>query len=88
MQAETIKPAQANKPKRGTVNPQPLSVVGIDDALMSLRTLGTLADLSVPTLYRRAKTDPTFPELIHLGSRCTRVRAGSARVWLASLGGA
>jgi prophage regulatory protein len=82
MQAEPIKPAQANKPKRGTVNPQPLHAAQIADALLTLRTASAVAGLSEATLYRRAKTDVTFPRLVKMGARCTRIRAGDLMAWL------
>lgn len=84
----TTMPAEAGKPKRGTVNSQPLEAAQIADALLKLRTAAAVAGLSEATLYRKAKSDPTFPKLVRLGARCTRVRAGDLTAWLASKAGA
>ena len=67
-------------------NPQPLDVAQIDDALLNIRTASAVAGISPSTIYRTAAADPTFPKLIRLGggSRCTRIRAGDLRAWLAS----
>lgn len=88
MQPETVKPAQATKRKRGTVNPQPLHAAQIADALLKMRTAAAVAGLSEATLYRKAATDPTFPKLVKIGARCTRIRAGELTAWLAAQAGA
>ncbi len=67
---------------------QPLHVVQLDDALLKLSTASAVAGLSVPTLYRLAKSDPTFPKFIKMGQRCTRIRAGDLTAWLAARAGA
>jgi hypothetical protein len=36
--------------------------------------------------YRKAASDPTFPKLIKIGARCTRIRAGDLTSWLAAQG--
>ena len=76
--------AQGDKPKRATINPQPLHAAQIADALLTLRTAAAVAGLSEPTLYRKAKSDPTFPRLVKLGMRCTRIRAGDLTTWLSA----
>lgn len=68
-------------PRKASI-PQPLHAAQIADALLKLETVGTLCGLSIPTLYRRAKTDPTFPPLIRLGSRATRIRARDLKAWM------
>lgn len=73
---------ESTKLKRG--NDQPLQAAQIADALLTLRTASAVAGMSSATLYRRASTDPTFPRLIRLGTRCTRIRAGDLTAWLAS----
>lgn len=88
MQSDTIIPAQASRPKRSTVNLQPLHVVQVADALLTLRTAAAVAGMSSATIYRRASTDPTFPRLIRMGRRCTRIRAGDLTAWLAAQAGA
>jgi predicted DNA-binding transcriptional regulator AlpA len=72
----------ANRPRRS--NSQPLHAVQIADALLTLRTASAVAGISPATIYRRASTDPTFPRLIRMGRRCTRIRAGDLTAWLAS----
>jgi predicted DNA-binding transcriptional regulator AlpA len=79
---------QATKPKRGTLNPQPLHAAQIADALLTLKTAGAVAGLSASTVYRKAASDPTFPKLIRMGKRCTRIRAGDLTAWLAAQVGA
>ena len=88
MQTNTINPAQAGKPVRGTVNPQPLHAAQIPDALLNLRTAAAVAGLSEATLYRKAASAPTFPKLVKIGQRCTRIRAGDLTAWLAAQAGA
>lgn len=65
---------------------QPLHVVQIADALLKLSTVSAVAGLSEATIYRKAANggDPTFPKLIKLGKRCTRIRAGDLTAWLAA----
>ncbi|MFT3820461.1 MAG: AlpA family phage regulatory protein [Rubrivivax sp.] len=46
--------------------------------------VAVLAGLSEASLYRRAAIDPTFPKLIKMGKRCTRIRAGDLTAWLAA----
>lgn len=72
------------KPRRGT-NPQPLhDAVQIADALLTLRNAAVVCGVSEVTLYRWSKTDPTFPRLVKMGKRCTRIRAGDLTAWLAA----
>ncbi len=58
----------------------------IADALLRMKTAAAVAGLSEATLYRKAKTDPTFPRLVKMGQRCTRIRAGDLTAWLAAQG--
>lgn len=78
----------AVRPKRTAGGNQPLHAAQIADALLTLRTASAVAGLSEATLYRKAKTDPTFPPLVKMGARCTRIRAGALTAWLASKAGA
>ena len=68
--------------------PQPLHAAQVADALLKMSTASALAGMAVSTLYRRAADDPTFPKLVKLGRRCTRIRAGDMMAWLASKAGA
>ncbi|MBK9361927.1 MAG: AlpA family phage regulatory protein [Rubrivivax sp.] len=91
MQPDTFHAAQADKaaadkPKRGGT--QPLHAAQIADALLTMRTASAVAGTSEATLYRKAKTDPSFPRLVRLGARCTRIRAGDLTAWLAAQAGA
>ena len=72
------------KAKRGSINPQPLAIAALPDALLTLRTAGAVAGLSEATLYRKAASDPTFPRLVKMGKRCTRIRAGDLTAWLSA----
>ena len=87
MQPQAIHESQgtkpdADKPKRG--GNQPLHAAQIADALLTLRTASAVAGMSEATIYRRAKDDPSFPKLIRIGARCTRIRAGDLTAWLAA----
>lgn len=84
MKSIPLSTEQANGAKR--VIDQPLHAVQIAEALLKLKTAAAVAGLSEATLYRKAKTDPTFPRLIRLGARCTRIRAGDLTTWLAAQG--
>ena len=88
MNANPPTPAQPATPKRSALNPQPLAAAQIPDALLNLRTAAAVAGLSESSLYRKAAGDPTFPKLIKMGARCTRVRAGDLTAWLAAQAGA
>ncbi len=83
-----INPTPSTYPaaKVARINPQPIHAVQIAEALLKLKTAAAVAGLSEATLYRKAKTDPTFPKLIRLGARCTRIRAGDLTTWLAAQG--
>lgn len=86
--AEPVKTGQAEKRQRAPAAPQPLGAAIIPDALLKLSTAASLAGLSEPTLYRKAATDPSFPRLVKMGRRCTRIRAGDLVAWLAAQAGA
>ena len=63
---------------------QPLHAAQIADALLTLKTASAVAGISEATIYRKAKADPTFPRLVKMGQRCTRIRAGDLTAWLAA----
>lgn len=79
--ATTDKPTQERR--RGT-KPQPLHAAQIADALLTLKTASAVSGLSESSLYRKAKVDPSFPKLVKMGQRCTRIRAGDLTAWIAS----
>lgn len=87
MEAVSTKPDQVERRARNAT-PQPLQAAQISNALLKLDTAAALSGVSVPTLYRKAASDPTFPKLIKMGKRCTRIRAGELMIWLDSQGGA
>lgn len=76
----------ANAPSAATrgKNPQPLHAAQIADALLTMKTASAVAGLSEATLYRKAAADPTFPKLVRIGKRCTRIRAGDLTTWLSA----
>jgi len=61
---------------------QPIDAASNPDALLKITTAATLTGGGISTVYHRARTDPTFPKLIKLGARCTRIRAGDLTAWL------
>ncbi len=87
MQSEATKAAQAEKPARNT-KPQPLHAAQIAEALLKLSTAAQLGGVSESTLYRKAAADPSFPKLIKMGKRCTRIQAGPFMAWLSKQAGA
>lgn len=81
MNADSVSAAQ----RRGTA--QPLEAAQLDDTLLTLKNASAIAGLSQATIYRKAnEPDSGFPRLIKLGARCTRIRAGELRAWLAQQG--
>lgn len=54
-----------------------------DEALVSVQTLAALTNQGVSTVWRKFSTEPGYPEPIRLGKRCTRVRLGSIRSFIA-----
>ncbi len=74
--------AVLTKSGRQAVGPQPLDAARFPDALLTLKNSSAISGLSVATIYRRAAVDPTFPKLVRLGARCTRIRAGDLTAWL------
>jgi predicted DNA-binding transcriptional regulator AlpA len=63
---------------------QPVSVAADPDALLTIRNACALAGCSPATFYRRVAGDPTHPRIVRIGPRCSRVRAGDLRAWLAA----
>lgn len=88
MDTATTTNTRADKAKRGSINPQPLHAAQISDALLKMSTAAAVSGLSEASLYRKAASDPTFPKLVKLGKRCTRIRAGDLTAWLAAQAGA
>ena len=93
---KTRKTGEATRPpvknaKSRKVDVQSLDVSRIPSALLTIKTACALAGIAPATLYRKAGTDPrfsdpTFPKLVKMGSRCTRIRAGDLTAWLDAQG--
>lgn len=79
MQSETIEREQVRRLRKL----QPLAAAEIPNALLTIKTASAVAGLSEATIYRKVAADPTFPRLVKMGARCTRVRAGDLMAWLA-----
>jgi prophage regulatory protein len=91
MQSASLQTTQSDKSSAGNTRrglTQPLHVAQIADALLTLRTASAVAGMSPATIYRKSASDPTFPKLVRMGRRCTRIRAGDLTRWLASQAGA
>ena len=88
MQPEKITDAHGIKAKPRATSSQPLQAAQIPDALLTIATTGAVAGMSSSTIYRKAASDPTFPKLVRIGTRCTRIRAGDLTAWLAAQAGA
>lgn len=54
-----------------------------DAALIDVPTFALLTDQGVSTAWRKFATDPSYPKLIRLGNKCTRVRLGDYRALIA-----
>lgn len=80
----TVQTPAAQRTQQRCTKPQPLHTAQIAEALLTLKTASAISGLSEATLYRKAATDPTFPRLVKLGQRCTRIRAGDLTAWIAS----
>jgi predicted DNA-binding transcriptional regulator AlpA len=74
----------ASKPAKGTT--QPLEAAALPSALLTITTAGAIGGMSSATIYRKAASDPSFPTLVRIGKRCTRIRAGEWLAWLDSQG--
>jgi predicted DNA-binding transcriptional regulator AlpA len=72
------------KPRRAAPAEQPVALSLLPTAMLKVPTAALVSGLSIATIYRRSKDDPTFPRLHRLGPRCTRIRAGELDAWLAA----
>ena len=75
-------PKQPEKVKHKPHVPQPIEAADNPDALLRITTAAALIGGGHSSVYNRAANDPTFPALIKLGARCTRIRAGDLTDWL------
>lgn len=53
------------------------------EAMISAKTLATLFDKGISTVWRNCQKDPDFPRPIRLGPGCTRFKVGDIRAYLA-----
>ena len=60
--------------------PQPLSILEIPDALLTVETVSTVTGMSQSSLYRMAKSGELVP--VRRGNRCTRYKAAHVKAWL------
>lgn len=72
------------KSPRAAPAEQPVALSLLPTAMLKVPTAALVSGLSVATIYRRVRDDPTFPRLHRLGPRCTRIRAGELNAWLAA----
>jgi excisionase family DNA binding protein len=74
--------APNHKPR--TREEQPLHAAQISDALLRLKTVQALTGLGKTSIYALIKSGEL--DAIRLGSRCTRIRAGTVQAWLQAQG--
>lgn len=55
-----------------------------NEALVSVAILAAITDQSTSTAWRKLGKEPGYPKPIKLGNRCTRVRMGDIRAFIAS----
>lgn len=54
-----------------------------DEALVPVPVLAALTQQGTSTAWRKLASDPDYPKPIRLGNRCTRVRLGDIRAYIA-----
>jgi predicted DNA-binding transcriptional regulator AlpA len=54
-----------------------------NSAMVTVKTFSAVLDAGDSTVWRRAKNEPTFPQPIRLGSKCTRFNVGAIRAFIA-----
>ena len=54
-----------------------------DSALVSVQVFAVLTGQSVSTVWRKFNTEPDYPAPVRLGTRCTRVKLGDVRNYIA-----
>lgn len=53
-----------------------------DSALVSVKVFPEIAGIAVSTAWQRAKRDPSFPQPVKLGAKCTRFRVSEIRAFI------
>ena len=84
---------KAKRASRGTADAiRAASIAGFDDlpdsALVSVPIAAKVNGQGESSYWQRAKSEPGFPPIIKLSPRCSRVRVGDLRAYLAKLGAA
>jgi prophage regulatory protein len=74
----------SHSPAEAKANRQPLHVVQLQDALLTVKTVMAHVGLGRSTIHLKVK-DGTFPAPIRLSSRCVRWTSSSIRQWIDSL---
>ena len=54
-----------------------------DSAMVPVKAFSAVLDAGDSTIWRRAKTEPSFPQPIRLGTKCTRWKVGDIRAFIA-----
>lgn len=54
-----------------------------DSALVSVQVFAALTGQSVSTVWRKFNNEPGYPTPVRLGTRCTRVKLGDVRGYIA-----
>ena len=54
-----------------------------DSAMVPVKSFGAVLNAGNSTIWRRAKTEPDFPQPIRLGTKCTRWKVGDIRAFIA-----
>lgn len=80
----TATPSLAQAGRSPRKKAQPLDVINIPGAMLTLTTLSAIGGVSLSTLYREAAAGRLA--LTKRGKRCTRVTSESARAYLALMG--
>ena len=54
-----------------------------DSAMVPVKLFSAVLNAGDSTIWRRAKTEPDFPQPRRLGSKCTRWKVGDIRAFIA-----
>jgi len=55
-----------------------------DSAMVPVKSFSAVLDAGASTIWRRAKTEPDFPQPVRLGTKCTRWKVGDIRAFIAA----
>ena len=54
-----------------------------NSAMVPVKAFSAVLDAGDSTIWRRAKTEPDFPQPVRLGAKCTRWNVGDIRAFIA-----